>query len=114
MFDIGFFELLLIAVVALLVVGPERLPDFARETGRWLRRLRRFTRQATRELSREWQLDEDLNDSKNALQQKLRDVEKLLQNAPDRQAPDTPEADPDNAGSSPDPGHGKPDRDKPS
>lgn len=114
MFDIGFFELLLIAVVALLVVGPERLPEFARETGRWLRRLRRFTRQATSELAREWQLDEDLNGNKKALQQKLRDVEKLLQNAPDRQAPDTPTADPDNSDNLPDPGPAKADRDKPS
>ncbi|AFJ03117.1 Twin-arginine translocation protein TatB [Methylophaga frappieri] len=38
MFDIGFWELILIAVVALLVVGPERLPKLARVTGLWLGR----------------------------------------------------------------------------
>ena len=35
MFDIGFTELLLLACVGLLVIGPEKLPHFLRETGRW-------------------------------------------------------------------------------
>jgi sec-independent protein translocase protein TatB len=38
MFDIGFWELLLIAVVALIVVGPERLPKLVRTTGLWIGR----------------------------------------------------------------------------
>lgn len=42
MFDIGFWELALIGVVALLVVGPERLPKLARTTGLWVRKVRRF------------------------------------------------------------------------
>ena len=41
MFDIGGLELLLIAVVALLVIGPERLPETLRTIGLWLGRLRR-------------------------------------------------------------------------
>jgi sec-independent protein translocase protein TatB len=40
MFDIGFSELLLIAVVALVVLGPERLPRAARLAGLWVRRAR--------------------------------------------------------------------------
>lgn len=40
MFDIGFSELLLIAVVALVVLGPERLPKAARLTGLWVRKAR--------------------------------------------------------------------------
>ena len=40
MFDIGFSELLIIAVVALLVLGPERLPRAARMAGMWVRRAR--------------------------------------------------------------------------
>ena len=40
MFDVGFSELLLIAVVALLVLGPERLPKAARFAGLWVRRAR--------------------------------------------------------------------------
>ena len=40
MFDIGFSELLVIAVVALLVLGPERLPKAARFAGLWVRKAR--------------------------------------------------------------------------
>lgn len=42
MFDIGFWELAMIAVVALLVIGPERLPGVARTAGMWIGRARRF------------------------------------------------------------------------
>ncbi len=42
MFDIGFWELSLIAVVALLVIGPERLPGVARTAGRWIGTAKRF------------------------------------------------------------------------
>ena len=42
MFDIGFMELCLIGVVALLVVGPERLPRLARTLGLWMGKARRF------------------------------------------------------------------------
>jgi sec-independent protein translocase protein TatB len=42
MFDIGFWELALIAVVALLVIGPERLPGVARNVGMWVGKMRRF------------------------------------------------------------------------
>jgi sec-independent protein translocase protein TatB len=57
MFDIGFSELLIIAVVALLVLGPERLPRAARIAGMWVRRARAqwYSVQADleRELARE-------------------------------------------------------------
>ena len=43
MFGIGFPELMLIAVVAVLVFGPDRLPDFARQAGRMIRQIRQFT-----------------------------------------------------------------------
>lgn len=42
MFDIGFWELGLIAVVGLLVIGPERLPDVARTVGKWIGSARRL------------------------------------------------------------------------
>ena len=41
MFDIGFFELLMVAVVALLVLGPDKLPNAARMAGAWINRFRR-------------------------------------------------------------------------
>lgn len=53
MFDIGFSELLLCAVLALLVLGPERLPSAARTAGRWAGRARRFMQQMSAELDRQ-------------------------------------------------------------
>ena len=53
MFDIGFWELLLIFSIALIVLGPERLPTAARTVGRWTGRARAFVRNLTTELERE-------------------------------------------------------------
>jgi sec-independent protein translocase protein TatB len=58
MFDIGFIELLLCAVIALLVLGPERLPVAARATGRWIGKARRMARTFTSELDRQLKADE--------------------------------------------------------
>ena len=62
MFDIGFFELLLIGVVGLLVLGPERLPRAARMAGLWMRRARATWYSVRSELEREL-ADEDLKTS---------------------------------------------------
>lgn len=53
MFDIGFWELGIIALLALLVVGPERLPRLARTTGLWLSRGRRTIQNIKDEIDRE-------------------------------------------------------------
>ena len=53
MFDIGFWELAIIAVVALLVVGPERLPKIAYDAGLWFGRVQRYVRNARMEIERE-------------------------------------------------------------
>lgn len=53
MFDIGFFELLLVGIVALLVVGPERLPDAVRTTARWWSGIKRTLHNAREELEKE-------------------------------------------------------------
>lgn len=53
MFDIGFSELVLIGLVALIVLGPKRLPEVARAAGRWAARLRRFIDDTKREIDRE-------------------------------------------------------------
>ena len=58
MFDIGFWELAVIAVVALLVVGPERLPGLARTAGMWLGRARRFVSGVKADIDREIAADE--------------------------------------------------------
>lgn len=53
MFGIGLPELLVIGVVAVLVFGPDRLPDFARQAGRFLRQVRNFTQAARDDLREE-------------------------------------------------------------
>lgn len=58
MFDVGFFELLVIGVVTLLVVGPERLPKVARTAGMWLGRGRRFVRSVKEDIDAEIKADE--------------------------------------------------------
>lgn len=53
MFDIGFFELVVIGIVALLVLGPERLPHAVRMTGAWVGKIRRATQAVRDEFERE-------------------------------------------------------------
>ena len=58
MFDIGFSELMVIGVVALIVIGPERLPKVARTAGLLLGRLQRYLGDVKADINREMQLDE--------------------------------------------------------
>jgi sec-independent protein translocase protein TatB len=58
MFDIGFWELALIGVIALLVVGPERMPSLIRTTGKWVGHVQRLARDLRREIEREAQTEE--------------------------------------------------------
>lgn len=58
MFDIGAFELVAIAVVALIVLGPERLPRVARAAGLWLGRARRALLTVKEEIDRELKAEE--------------------------------------------------------
>jgi sec-independent protein translocase protein TatB len=58
MFDIGFWEIMLIAVVALVVVGPERLPRVIRVTGLWIGRATASLQSVRNEISRELRADE--------------------------------------------------------
>ncbi len=58
MFDIGFPELVLVAVVGLFVIGPERLPEALRTLGLWLGRLRRSFSSVKAEIEKEIGMDE--------------------------------------------------------
>ena len=53
MFDVGFWELAIIAVIALLVIGPERLPKAARTAGLWVGRARRMVTDVKADIDRE-------------------------------------------------------------
>lgn len=69
MFDIAFSELILIGIVALLVIGPERLPKVARTAGAWLGRLNRYVAQVKGDIDREMRLEE-----LRKLQQEMKDT----------------------------------------
>jgi len=71
MFDIGFWELSLIGIVALLVIGPERLPAVARTVGKYVGRANRFVANIKDDINKELK-DEDLKKIL-AEQQKLAD-----------------------------------------
>ena len=58
MFDIGFSELMVIGIVALVVLGPERLPKVARTAGHLFGRLQRYVTQVKSDISREMELAE--------------------------------------------------------
>jgi len=58
MFDIGFSELLVIAIVALIVIGPQRLPKVARTLGHLFGRMQRYVNDVKADISREMELDE--------------------------------------------------------
>jgi len=92
MFDIGFMELLLVGVVALVVVGPERLPGLARTAGAWLGRARAFVGTVKSDIDRELKaeelkrileeqarmanpLEQIIEDTKSPLKQVKKDVE---------------------------------------
>jgi sec-independent protein translocase protein TatB len=53
MFDIGFSELIVCAIVGLIVIGPERLPETVRTVGLWVGRLKRSLRETREELERQ-------------------------------------------------------------
>ena len=58
MFDIGFSEMLVVAVVALIVIGPERLPKVARTLGHLFGRMQRYVNDVKSDISREMELEE--------------------------------------------------------
>jgi sec-independent protein translocase protein TatB len=78
MFDIGFSELLVIGVVALIVIGPEKLPRMARTVGHLAGRLQRYVADVKADINREIELDE-LRKMRDSMQQAASNFESSVQ-----------------------------------
>jgi sec-independent protein translocase protein TatB len=77
MFDIAFSELVLIGIIALVVLGPKRLPEVARAAGRWTARIRRFVADVKQDFDRELQ-QADLAEFRK-LKEELADTRRLME-----------------------------------
>ncbi len=78
MFDIGFSELLVIGIIALVVIGPERLPRVARTIGHLAGRLQRYVADVKSDINREIELDE-LRKMRDSMQQAASELQTSVQ-----------------------------------
>jgi sec-independent protein translocase protein TatB len=74
MFDISFTEMLIVAVAALVVIGPERLPRVARQAGEWVTKMRRYVDDVKSDFNRQIELSE-LRDLKKNVEDAARSIE---------------------------------------
>ena len=74
MFDIGFSEMVVLAVVALVVLGPERLPKVSRQVGQWMGKLRRYVDDVKSDINRQMELSE-LRNIKDQVTDAARDIQ---------------------------------------
>jgi sec-independent protein translocase protein TatB len=77
MFDIGFSEIFVIALVALIVIGPERLPKVARTLGHLFGRMQRYVNDVKADISREMELDE-LRNLQSTVEDAARAIEQTV------------------------------------
>jgi len=80
MLDISFSEIVVIGVVALVVIGPERLPKVARTLGHMFGRMQRYVNEVKADIHREIELDE-LRKLKTQVQDAARDIEQSVTSA---------------------------------
>lgn len=77
MFDVGFQEVVLIGVIALLVIGPERLPTVARSVGRWVGKMQRFVAGVKRDLQSEFN-SEEVRRLLNSQEDQIRELKQMV------------------------------------
>ncbi|MES1927120.1 Sec-independent protein translocase protein TatB [Salinisphaera sp. T31B1] len=90
MFDVGFWELALMAVIGLIVLGPERLPVVARTLGTWIGRAKGYVRGLTSELEREVNVDDLRSQVRRAREQIEADTRETASQVKTSVDPDAP------------------------
>lgn len=83
MFDIGFWELIIISLVALFIFGPEKLPQLARDLNYWLKRFRNLSHHLKTEFEHELNISEVTD-----LQDEIKQVDNLIQKQQHKPAKD--------------------------
>ena len=108
MFDVGFSELLVIGIVALVVIGPERLPRVARTLGHLFGRMQRYVAQVKSDINREMELAElgkvktefesaarsfqaDIESQASAVEREVHDIQRSIEKPEEPAAPAAPE-----------------------
>lgn len=90
MFDVGFWEIAIIALIALLILGPERLPRAARSIGLWVGKARRTLAEVKRDIDRELDASElkelksikkDLEDTKSVVDKDMTETKAMFEEA---------------------------------
>jgi|GEM_PF-283472 len=82
MFDIAFTELMIAAVIALLVVGPQRLPKMARQVGAWAGKLQRYVNDVKRDINKQIDLEE-MRELKTEVSSAAQSMEKSIKDTMD-------------------------------
>ena len=107
MFDVNLSEILVILVVALIVIGPERLPRVARSMGQWMGRIQRFVSTVKQDVNRSMELEElrelerkvkaeaaaleqSAQQVGNDINHEVRQLEKDIESRPDSKSPTPP------------------------
>ncbi len=80
MFDAGFLEMVVIAVIALVIVGPERLPGIARKMGKWVAKARALVNTTKSDIERELRADE-LRNMLIMQEEKIRNLQSSVENS---------------------------------
>ena len=94
MFDAGFLEMLLIGVIALLVIGPERLPGIAAKAGKMIGKARAFVASTRSDIEREFQAEEmrnllkkqesEINELRDIMKSKTDDLQRDMNQVSDK------------------------------
>ena len=75
----GWFEILVVALVALIVLGPERLPAYARKAGKFIRQFRKITSGVSKEITKAMDMDDVDDEAEDGIKKELKAISRSLE-----------------------------------